>query len=73
MSEVLTYIVTEGERWDTISQKAYGRPDLFPSILAANPTIPFTARIDGGTKLQIPVLVSADAAVDITLLPPWKQ
>ena len=73
MSETLIYIVTDGERWYTISQKAYGRPDLFPSILAANPSIPFSARLEGGTQLQIPVLVTTDAAIDISLLPPWKQ
>jgi phage tail protein X len=30
------YYALKGERWDQISQKVYGRPDLYMAILDAN-------------------------------------
>lgn len=65
--------VKDGVRWDTVSQEAYGRPDLFPGILAANPDVPFSPRIAGGTVLQVPVLPAVEATPDASLLPPWKR
>lgn len=67
------YIVREGERWDDIAYRAYGKASLFHSIIEANPLVPITPRIKGGTVLNIPVLPEANVQTDKELLPPWKQ
>jgi len=71
MAEFTSYTTVGGERWDTIAQKAYGNPLLFPEICAANPDIPLDAVMEQGIELLIPVLPEADT--DTNLLPPWKQ
>lgn len=67
------YTVQDGERWDTISYKAYGRADLAHVIIAANPNVPITARLMGGTVLDIPILEDTAVKTDAELLPPWKR
>lgn len=66
------YITLEGERWDTVSWKAYGSVELIPLIAAANPSVPITDRLLAGVTLIIPVIDSGDKVVDTNLLPPWK-
>jgi phage tail protein X len=66
-----TYTVTEGERWDTIAYKAYGDVNRLPEIIAANPGVPITERLEAGTVLNIPVI--SDPDTDTELLPPWKR
>lgn len=70
---VTQYIVQEGERWDTIAHKAYGKPSLFQNIIAENPLVPITVRIAGGTVLNIPIIENNSVQTDKELLPPWKQ
>jgi phage tail protein X len=67
------YTVQDGERWDTIAYKAYGRADLAHIIITANPGIPVTARLEGGTVLEIPILEETAVKTDAELLPPWKR
>ena len=67
------YTVTEGERWDTIALKAYGKASSFAGIIAANPLVPITTRLAGGTELIIPILQNNNILTDKELLPPWKQ
>lgn len=67
------YIVKEGERWDAISQKAYGNPTLYSNIIAANPLVPITPQLPGGTVLNIPILTDNLIPTDTTALPPWKR
>lgn len=73
MSTTTQYIVSEGERWDTIAQKAYGRASLMQPIIEANPTVPITPRLTGGTVLLIPVIDEVEVKTDKELLPPWKR
>ena len=70
---ITQYIVTEGERWDTVAQKAYGKPAAFAGIISANPLVPITVRIAGGTILNIPVIENNSLTPDPAMLPPWKQ
>lgn len=63
----------EGERWDTISWKAYGTVNKIPEIVAANPLIPINDRLTGGTILNLPVLPTVDTKISQELLPPWKK
>jgi phage tail protein X len=73
MAEATQYIVREGERWDTVAYKAYGRASLFHEIILANPLVPITPRITGGTVLNIPVIDEVTVQTDKEKLPPWKQ
>jgi len=67
------YTVIEGERWDTVAYKAYGKASSFSGIIAANPLVPITTRLTGGTVLIIPILEDNNILTDKELLPPWKQ
>lgn len=73
MAEQTQYIVKEGERWDSIAYKAYGRASLMHDIILANPLVPVTPRISGGTVLTIPIISDNNVKTDKELLPPWKQ
>jgi len=67
------YTVTEGERWDTIALKAYGKASAFSGIIEANPLVPITTRLEAGVVLIIPILEDNNILTDKELLPPWKQ
>lgn len=67
------YLAQDGERWDTIAHKAYGRASLMKPIIEANPTVPVTPRLEAGTVLIIPVIDEIEVKTDKELLPPWKQ
>lgn len=70
---VIQYVVQEGERWDTISMKAYGTPFKAKDLQNQNPNVPLTDRIKGGTRLQIEVLPETTISINKNLLPPWKR
>lgn len=69
----LQYTTLDGERWDTISNKAYGTPLLSDIIIAANPLVPITDVLPAGTLLEIPVQEIITEQMDADLLPPWKR
>lgn len=71
--ETTNYIVIDGERWDTVSNKAYGSPSLYRSIIEANPNVPISTRLIGGTVLIIPIIPITDVKTNKELLPPWRQ
>lgn len=66
------YITIQGDRYDTISFKAYGDATMFSKIQDANPNIPLTTSFDGGVKLLIPV-IEVKENTNTELLPPWKR
>jgi hypothetical protein len=71
--EYTQHIAIEGQRWDTVAEIRYGRSDLAKIIIAANPNIPITPRLEAGTVLQIPILEKNDPETDPSLLPHWKR
>lgn len=73
MAETTQYIVKDGERWDTIAHKAYGRASLMQPIIEANPNVPINPRLEGGTVLIIPVIDEINVQTDKEKLPPWKR
>lgn len=73
MSNFVEYITKDGERWDTIANKAYGDPLLFAGIIEANKSIVVSPIIQSGTRLMIPILEQNEIEVDTELLPPWKR
>jgi hypothetical protein len=72
MADNIPYTVTEGERWDTIANKAYGKASAYQPIIAANPNVPITTRLTGGTILLIPIVENNSILTNKELLPPWK-
>ena len=70
------YITSEGERWDTISYKAFGRPDLYHLIFEANRetlyNIKYPATTPAGLKLLLPQLPPQELA-QTDEVPPWKK
>lgn len=71
--ENLQYTVSENERWDTVSFKAYGNPGFSESLIRANPEVGITAIIPVGTILNIPVQEENQVLNISELLPPWKR
>lgn len=73
MAEFVEYIVKQGDRWDTISFKAYGDPTLFNGIIEANTATIISPILETGARLIIPILDVAEIQIDSELLPPWKR
>jgi len=42
-------------------------------LIAANPLIGITDRLDGGTLVVVPIVVPVASAVSASVLPPWKM
>lgn len=67
------YTTVQGDRWDTISTRAYGVPNKMGPIIESNPGVPLKPVLDGGIILQIPIIPPDPAADDLDKLPPWKR
>ena len=71
MTEYYTYITKDNDRWDLISNRFYHTPNLYETIIKANPDVPKEPILEAGIKLRIPVL---DESETIKFdLPPWKK
>jgi len=82
MAQQVEYITKEGERWDTIANKAYGdavgydavnMQNYIDKIIQANPAVVISPVLAPGVRLLIPVLEDAEIEIDSELLPPWKR
>ena len=69
--QYITYISSEGDRWDLLAWNYYGDPTLFGPMLMANPGLTIEPVLAAGLTVIIPVLQRA--AVVTTDLPPWKS
>jgi len=67
------YITNEGDRLDTIANKAYGNPYDWQRILSANPSLPIQDVYAAGVRLVIEIQEQADVEQSVNLLPPWKR
>lgn len=65
------YRTVDGDRWDTIAQKAYGDASKGNVVVAANPYVKADAVLAGGLRLLIPV--EQDEPKRTSNLPPWKR
>ena len=70
---ITEYVTKQGDRWDTIAQKAYGDASLVEGIIEANPSVVISAVLDAGIRLVIPILEEGEIIIDSELLPPWKR
>ena len=73
MSNFAQYTTKAGDRWDTISQAAYGTPFQYLAIQEANKNVPLLPVLPGGIVLQVPIIAQAVTQVNNTSLPPWKR
>lgn len=67
------YPTLEGDRWDTIANKAYGDPTKISEIIRANPQVRIYDVFPAGIKLLIPIIDQTAISVDTSNLPPWKR
>lgn len=66
-----TYTTTQGDRWDTIANKAYGDPFKVTPIIEANKGLAIDEVLPSGITIVVPILERP--ALDKSLLPPWKR
>lgn len=67
------YIVKDGDRWDSIADKAYGDATLFNKIIEANVSTTISPLLSAGSRIIIPIQEEADIQIDSSTLPPWKR
>lgn len=66
-----TYITMQGDAWDTIAYRLWGREFLFQELITANSEHLDVLIFPPGVKLQVPEL--PDAAVKRLEMPPWRS
>lgn len=67
-----SYTTKPNDRWDLIAFAAYGDPNRFPEIVAANKGVPATDIIAGGVVILIPISEAVPLQTT-SQLPPWKR
>jgi len=66
------YITKPGDRWDLISNKAYGTIGRIGDLIRANPSIAPSSILAPGIVLEVPIIAASNVETDKSLLPPWK-
>jgi phage tail protein X len=64
-----TYSTIQGDTWDWIAYKLYGRESLMLQLMQANPNYIDVVIFSAGAVLSIPAVAPAVS----TSLPPWKR
>lgn len=67
------YKTVQGDRWDTVSYKAYGDATRIKELIEANPELPISSVLPAGIIINIPILDNVDNSISQELLPPWKR
>lgn len=63
-----TYTTIQGDMWDSIAYKVYGRETGMTALLEANQQYRHIAVFPAGVTLVVP----EDTTPDTSLLPPWR-
>jgi phage tail protein X len=71
MEETTIYITKEGDRWDTIADKAYGDVSKMDKIIDANPELALVDVFREGITLTLPIIPETETQT--SNLPPWKR
>ena len=67
------YVTQQGDMWDLIAFRVWGRETLFQHLLAANPAQREVVRFEAGVALRVPELpVRALRTIQDTR-PPWRR
>ena len=69
MTQYLTHITNEGQRWDSIAHYYYADVTKMGLLIEENPHAPITPSLPAGLQLRIPVIEQQTSSVG---LPPWK-
>lgn len=69
MTQYLTHITREDERWDSIAYHYYDDVSKMSLLIEENPHAPIAPTLPSGLQLRIPVLEVQPGIQD---LPPWK-
>ncbi|MEM4618914.1 MAG: tail protein X [Desulfurococcaceae archaeon] len=65
------YITQDGDRWDTISEKVYGDPYLYPLLLLFNPQYQDITIFPAGIELIVPIVEEETPEEEVA--PPWQK
>lgn len=60
----------QGDMWDTLSLRAYGRAVFVDDLIAANPEYRKVVIFPAGVEIKIPEIDTTQTASN---LPPWKR
>lgn len=71
MADTTAYNTKEGDRWDSIADKAYGDVTKMGVIIEANPDLAIVTSFRAGMTIQLPIIPEAETQTDN--LPPWKR
>lgn len=69
MSKPTIYTTVQGETWDQIALKLYGRETAMHHLIAANPAHRLTLFFEAGVVLAVPA-IAAEREIGI---PRWKE
>lgn len=74
MTELVEHITVDGDRWDLLAALYRDDPYDYEPILLANRDVPWTAELEGGIRLVIPLPETAtETLFDSADLPPWRR
>lgn len=72
ITEVITHVTADGDRWDLLAWRYYGEATGYERIVAANPGVALSPVLPSGLTLNIPVLEEPPATLATAGgLPPW--
>lgn len=66
----MTYTTTQGDTWDGIAYKVYGKGAMMTTLMVANQALNDTVIFEAGVTLTIPEISSPEVSLT---LPPWKR
>lgn len=69
MSKPTIYTTIQGETWDQIALKVYGRETAMHHLIAANPAQRLTLFFEAGVELAVPA-IAEEREIEI---PRWKE
>ena len=66
----MTYTTNQGDTWDSIAYKQYGKGAMMTTLMIANQSLNDTVIFEAGVTLVIPEITETDIS---TTLPIWKR
>lgn len=72
-SRQTTYTTIQGDSWDSIAFRLWGREHLMTALMEANPDHADVLLFPAGVALTVPDVNLSSTMQPITELPPWMQ
>ena len=73
MAAFKKYVTQPLDRWADIAQLAWGQPEKWPEIAAANPAVALVTVFTPGTVIFVPIISTPANATTTVGLPSWKS